>query len=121
NKRGFNQYYQKMGKSDRAVADVLIHELSHGAPNSLDFVYVGTKKQATGYVDIYELANLANDKIEYRSDSIGLNPTSSLGGPHLRSINSISGKKGIRNADSIAQYVSLLDKFRSNFGGFDVD
>lgn len=111
---GFYAYYERMGKNPSAVADVLIHELSHGGPNTLDFAYVGTQKQArVGDVDVFELINLANKHIE---------KDSRYGGADLPQINNINIEfKGLKNADSIAQFVSFLGKADSDPAGFERD
>lgn len=111
---GFYAYYERMGKNPSAVADVLIHELSHGGPNTLDFAYVGTQKQArVGDVDVFELINLANKHIE---------KDSRYGGADLPQIDNINiAFKGLKNADSIAQFVSFLGKADSDPAGFERD
>ncbi|ASU22434.1 hypothetical protein CCZ37_07445 [Vibrio qinghaiensis] len=119
---GFYTYYQRMGKSKSAVADLLIHELSHGAPNTLDFVYIGTKRQVkAGDVDVFELINLGNNNL-YRNQR-GHMPQSVYAGADLRSIDNInvSGSKGLTNADSIAQYISFLSKAKDNPESFNKD
>ena len=121
NKGPLSSYYKKMSESDSAIADVLVHEISHGKPQSLDFIYVGTQKQATGDVDIYELINLGNNKIKHESGPLGDSPVSDFAGSDLPNLKNVRGSKGIKNADSIAQYVSLLDKSRTNQGAFDMD
>ncbi|MDN0088284.1 hypothetical protein QVN42_12950 [Yersinia nurmii] len=119
---GFHTYYKMMGKSKQAVADVLIHELSHGAPNSLDFVYIGTQQQTkVGNVDVFELINLGNNNLN--SPGAGQAPESVYAGSDLKDFNSIntSGSKGLKNADSIAQYVSFLSKAERNPDAFNQD
>ena len=119
---GFYTYYQRMGKSKSAVADLLIHELSHGAPNTLDFVYIGTKRQVkAGDVDVFELINLGNNNL-YRNQR-GHVPQSVYAGADLRSIDNINvaGSKGLTNADSIAQYISFLSKAKDNPESFNKD
>ncbi|MGP2471672.1 hypothetical protein V1956_24460 [Yersinia sp. 2540 StPb PI] len=121
-RNGFQAYYELMGKSKNAVADVLIHELSHGELNSLDFVYIGTKNLPNkGDVDVYELINLGNNQLVRPAGASA--PVSRLGGADLKQINNIgiAGPKSIKNADSLAQYVSLLDKKISNPAGFTKD
>ncbi|WP_145933946.1 hypothetical protein [Yersinia entomophaga] len=119
---GFHTYYKMMGKSKQAVADVLIHELSHGAPNSLDFVYIGTRQQTkVGNVDVFELINLGNNNLN--NPDAGQAPQSVYAGSDLKDFNSIntSGSKGLKNADSIAQYVSFLSKAERNPDAFNQD
>lgn len=121
-RNGFQAYYEQMGKSQSAVADVLIHELSHGELNSFDFVYIGTKNLPNqGDVDVFELINLGNNQLAHPPGANA--PVSRLGGADLKHISNIgiAGPKSIKNADSLAQFVALLDKKISNPEGYAKD
>jgi hypothetical protein len=120
NKGQFHAYYKHMGKSPSAIADLLIHEMSHATINTMDFVYIGSRQFQNAQVDVYELINLANNKLETGINEAGTSQRylSPYAGVHLGNLQGSSadiGKMaGLQNADSITQFISLFSKATRN-------
>lgn len=59
---GMNEFYHAANYDDGRVADALIHEMSHGAPDNLDFMYADLHPTggAIGDVDVAPLLSLGN-------------------------------------------------------------
>ena len=117
-KNNFHAYYQHMDNSNNAIADLLIHELSHVSLNSMDFIYVGSRQYKHAQVNVFELINLGNKNLHANVR----NYVSDLGGTDLAGLRGSSidfaGTAGLNNADSVTQFISFLSKAKTNHGQF---
>ncbi|MBB3211317.1 hypothetical protein FHW67_000552 [Herbaspirillum sp. Sphag1AN] len=113
-KNNYQAYYTHMGKSKNAIADLLIHELSHGALNTMDFIYVGSRQYQNGAVNVFELINLSHRHLHVRQRQY----ISALAGADLPGLAGSStdfgGMAGLHNADSVTQFISLLSKAKTD-------
>ncbi len=113
-KNGFKAFYQQVDSSKEALADILIHEISHGSLNTLDYVYVGSIGYEKGAVNVFDLINLANKNLntvegKYVSQTQGQDLKHLLG-----SSTNFGGTAGLNNADSVTHFISFLSRAKTN-------
>ncbi|MGY2438279.1 hypothetical protein [Pseudomonas sp. SDO52101_S400] len=121
---GLNDLYKHSKYDDARIADVLVHEMSHGAPKTLDFYYGYMIPGKTGPASI-DAAGL----IDFAKDAHKANPAN-MANPHFRSAESDTFKffkevshghpeivqkhPALLNADSFALGVALLNQKRTH-------
>ncbi|WP_192561041.1 hypothetical protein [Pseudomonas gozinkensis] len=123
-----NDYYRQINFDDSGIADIFVHELSHGGPATHDFFYADISKRKAlmvGDLEVSGLLNLAkgpehvdgSSKLAGRGISILLNP------PRGEPLPFINEAPGFLNADSHTMVTSLLSQsvtnnpaFQSNLG-----
>lgn len=123
-----NDYYRQINFDDSSIADIFVHELSHGGPGTHDFFYADISKRTAlmvGDLEVSGLLNLAkgpehvdrSSKLAGRDVSILLNP------PRGEPLPFINEAPGLLNADSHTMVTSLLSQsvtnnpaFQSNLG-----
>lgn len=123
-KDGLDDLYRISRYDEARIADALIHEMSHGAPQTLDFYYGYPITSGSGAapIDAAGLIDFAKDAKSAHPDNL-VNPHFSSAQPpsfteFQASINSqpdiVRQHPALRNADSYSLAVSLLDQSRSN-------
>lgn len=118
-----NHYYRRIKYDDSRIADILVHEMSHGGPGTLDFFYADKsldKALVLGDTEVSELLNLAKGS-EYVDPSSRLagNDVGVLFNPREGEIVPfINEAPGLLNADSQAFVTSLLSQSVTNGPAF---
>lgn len=119
---GLDDYYRMSKYDDSRVADIVIHELAHGAPDTLDLYYGIVKERATGPAE-FDVAGLL--QLGSATDTKALHPRNLSNLQHksayaqgLEAFDSISSTlpevvrkhPALFNADSYSLAVSMLDQ-----------
>lgn len=118
-----NHYYRRMKYDDSRIADILVHEMSHGGPGTLDFFYADkslSKSSGLGDTEVSELLNLAkgseyiapSSRLAGKDVGVLLNPSEGDIVPFLNEA------PGLLNADSQAVVTSLLSQSVTNAPAF---
>ncbi|WP_423205648.1 hypothetical protein PGC34_13615 [Pseudomonas kribbensis] len=127
---GLDDYYRTAKYDDGRVGDALIHELAHGAPDTLDLYYGKVKggHTAPAEFDVAGLLQLgsAKDTKSISPDNLSNLQHASAFGEGLAEFNAISTSlpdlvrrhPALHNADSYSLAVSLLNQARIHPEGF---
>lgn len=110
-----NRYYRHMNYDDSGIADIVVHEISHGGPGTLDFFYAEKsldKAVMLGDMEVSELLNLAKGgeyvapSSRFAGNDVGVlrNPTKNDLVPFIKEA------PGVHNADSQALVTALLSQ-----------
>lgn len=118
-----NDFYRSVKYDNSAIADVLIHEMSHGGPDTLDFFYAQkSQKHAlkSGEVDVAELLNLAKGRthIDLSSKLAGADAPILLDPPAFIPSELFHTAPALLNADSQSMVTSLLSQLKTNAPAF---
>ncbi|PCR96006.1 hypothetical protein CP336_13460 [Pseudomonas fluorescens] len=125
---GLDDYYRMAKYDDGRIGDVLIHEMAHGAPDSLDLYYGQMKHAGAGPADM-DVAGL----LDFAKDAHKAHPKN-LSNPHFKAINDegfellglientlptlVKKHPALLNADSYSLAVSMLDQVRTHREAF---
>lgn len=127
---GMEDYYRMAKHDNSRVGDILVHELAHGAPDTLDLYYGKVKETGAGPAD-FDVAGLlqlgsARDTKSLSPNNLANLQHSSAYAQGLEAFDSISGTlpelvhkhPALYNADSYSLAVSMLDQARTHRQAF---
>lgn len=125
---GLDDYYRMAKYDDGRIGDVLVHEMAHGAPDTLDLYYGQLKQSGAGPADM-DVAGL----LDFAKDAHKAHPKN-LSNPHFKATydegfellglieNSlpelVKKHPALLNADSYSLAVSMLDQARTQREAF---
>ncbi|UQS16424.1 hypothetical protein [Pseudomonas sp. HS6] len=125
---GLDDYYRMAKYDDGRIGDVLIHEMAHGAPDTLDLYYGQLKHADSGPADM-DVAGL----LDFAKDAHKAHPKN-LSNPHYKATYDegfkllglmqntlpelVKKHPALLNADSYAVAVSMLDQARTHREAF---
>lgn len=125
---GLDDYYRMAKYDDTRVGDALVHEMAHGAPDTLDLYYGRIRETGTGPAD-FDVGGL----IEFARDAHKAHPKN-LANPHFSVAHApgfdefqaragslpelVRNHPALLNADSYSLAVSLLDQARTHREAF---
>lgn len=118
-----NHYYRHVKYDDSRIADILVHEMSHGGPGTLDFFYTDKSLGKTlllGDTEVSELLNLAkgSEYVDASSRLAGKDVGVLLHPPEGDIVPFFDEAPGLLNADSQALVTSLLSQSVTNSPAF---
>ncbi|MDI3397404.1 hypothetical protein QLG12_04200 [Pseudomonas sp. V88_4] len=121
---GLDDYYRIAKYDDGRIGDVLVHEMAHGAPDTLDLYYGQLKQAGAGPADM-DVAGL----LDFAKDAHKAHPKN-LSNPHFRATHDegfellglienklpslVKKHPALLNADSYSLAVSMLDQARTH-------
>lgn len=127
---GMEDYYRVAKYDDSRVGDILVHEMAHGAPDTLDLYYGKVKETSAGPAD-FDVAGLlqlgsARDTKSLSPNNLANLQHSSAYAQGLEAFDSISSTlpelvhkhPALYNADSYSLAVSMLDQARTHRQAF---
>lgn len=125
---GLDDYYRVANYDDSRIGDVLVHEMAHGAPDTLDLYYGQVREIGTGPAD-FDVAGL----LDFAKDAHKAHPKN-LANPHFKAtyapgfqaFENIAGSlpelvrkhPALLNADSYSLAVSMLNQARTQQEAF---
>ncbi|VVO10535.1 hypothetical protein PS718_03394 [Pseudomonas fluorescens] len=114
-----NNFYRQKKYDDSRIADVLLHEMSHGGPATKDFFYADHGRrisQAKNDTEVSGLLNLAlgREHVDHTSRLAGEDIGMLVHPPSADNFQFIDDAPGLLNADSHATVTSLLSQSVTN-------